>query len=225
MNRGLFGAQVNICWDIINSLELEYDRVWIPLYKNYGSSDFIGLTYLESWEKCLRNQLYDFQLTDNSLIQFRVDSFSPLKVSYSYYECPYQCLTYAEFVASEMNLDINIVRDGLSKEYGDYLNECEIKDTVTPFRYDFDPDSYGEGRHPASHIHFGHGSNIRISTRKVLKPLSFLLLVIRQVYPVYWMVLLEDSNFPVWCSNIRVNLTDVHSAYWNPKDQFEVTLH
>lgn len=225
MNRGLFRTQLNTCWEIISSLELNHERVWYPMYGRYYPANFKGLTYLEVWDKCLADHLYDFQLADNSLIQFRVDSFNPLKVGYSYYECPYQCLSYTEFVESELGFDINVVRDGFMKEYSDYLSGCTLKNSVTPVRYDYDPDSYREGIHPTSHVHFGYGSNVRIGTRKVLvKPLSFLLLVIRQIYPYHWAVLLEYSRASIWCRNIRANLDDVHTDYWNPKDLLELFL-
>lgn len=225
MNRGLFNAQINTCWKIVSSLELSHDRIWYPMYRQYYPANFRGLTYLESWEKCLVNNLYNFQLTDHSLIQFRVDSFNPLKVGYSYYECPYQSLSYTEFVESELGFNIDVVRDSFMKEYSDYLNSCNLKDSVTPVRYDYDTNNYREGVHPASHIHFGYLSNIRIGTRKVLvKPLSFLLLVIRQIYPNHWTNLLENSSASIWCRNIRMNLDDVHTDYWNPKDLLELFL-
>lgn len=225
MNRGLFSTQRNICWDIIRSLELDRERIWYPMYEKYKPSNFRSITYLKVWETCLTNQIYDFQLIDNSLIQFRVDSFNPPKVGYSYYECPYQCLSYKEFIETEMGFDIMIVGDGLMEEYGDYLSGCTLKDTVTPIRYDYDPDRYEEGKHPASHVHFGHQSNIRVGTRKLLvKPLSFLLFTIRQMYPNHWAILLQDNQAPIWCRNVRTNLANVHTDYWKPKDLFELVL-
>ena len=166
MNRGLFGAQLNNCWEIISYLELDYERVWYPTYEQYNPTNFKGLTYLEVWKKCLADHIYNFQLADNSLIQFRVDSFNPLKVGYSYYECPYLCLSYAEFVESELGFDIKGVRDGFMKE----------------------------------------------------------LLVIRQIYPYHWVVLVEHRKATIWCRNIRTNLNDVHTDYWNPKDLLELFL-
>lgn len=226
MNKGLFAAQLDDGWDIIRLLNLDSERVWKPAYSGAQAATFRGLNYAQVWEKCLREQLYDFQLRDNSLFQFRVQSFSPAKVGYAYYECPYQCMSYEEFVTIEMGGDLADVGEALMKEYSDYIVGRSTKDTVTPLRYDYAPDDYQEARHPASHIHFGHDSNIRIGTRRILiKPLAFLLFVIRQCYPDKWLELLAERDAETWCRNVREGLDEVHADYWKAKDQLEMSLH
>ncbi len=225
MNRGLFEAQLNNCWEIIRLLNLDKERIWRPEYSKRTASVFRQLTYTELWNTCLREQLYDFQLVDNSLLQFRIDSFHPIKVGYAYYECPYKCSSYIEFV-SESGFRPKVVGDSFTKEYEDYVASCEKKDSITPLRYDYDISTYEEGRHPVSHVHFGFASNVRIGTQKILvKPLSFLLFLIRQYYPNDWVELLKHRRSRTWCRNVRDCLDDVDIIYRNDKDLLEMMLY
>lgn len=218
MNEGLFKTQVNECWKILRKLELEKERVFHPIYPQKPASIFRNLSYIEIWETCIAHQYYDFQLTDNSLIQFR-------KNSYVYYECPYNSLSYPEFLHEHLETTLYEVGDEFKYEYEDYLSGCEKKESVTPIRYDYDPDRYEQGRHPASHIHFGHNNHIRLATTKILKPLSFFLLIIRQCYPELWITkLLKLPETKIWCKNIREQLDNVNEKFWNPFDEWEMKL-
>jgi hypothetical protein len=225
MNKGEFETQLNIAWDIIRQLNLQFDRIWSPSYSGAQASSFRGLNYSQVWKKCLSEQLYDFQLVDNSFFQFRVESFGPVKVGYAYYECPYRCMSYSEFILQELGGDPADVGDAFMTDYSNYIVSSFPKDTVTPLRYDYAPDDYTEGRHPASHIHFGHCNNIRVGTRHILlRPLAFLLFVIRQYYPDKWIELLRDDKAWIWCRDIRDNLDEVHANYWKELDKLEMSL-
>lgn len=224
MKEGVFRTQVNTSWEIVRKLELDAERNWFPSYREITASMFRGLSYLDTWEICFRERYYDFQLHDNSLIQFRVEGYAPLSVSYAYYECPYQCLSYADFVHDYCGFGIYEAGGEFRPEYEDYVVMCNVKETATPIRYDHGTDSYREGVHPASHVHFGHMNSIRVRTKKVLRPLSFLLFVIRQFYSDAWRMLLDMSQAPVWCRNVRDNLEDVGAEFCNPLDEYEMAL-
>jgi hypothetical protein len=223
MNIALFNAQLNTAWDLLNDLSIGSERNWSPDYAGLGASAFRHLSYLDVWKKCVNETFYDFQLSDNSLLQFRVPSYSPLELSYVYYECPYECLAYEEFV-QELGFAYEDVHDELKPEYGDYVTTCDAKDTVTPIRYDLSPALYRAGGHPASHIHFGHNSDIRVGTRRILRPLSFVLFVLRQCYSKTWQRLLARSDAEILCRNVKQNLTDVPREYWDVLDEREMTL-
>ncbi len=226
MNRGLVGSQLNAAWKIICGLKLDMYRVFYPNYCGMSASTFRGLSYLETWQKCFKEQFYDFQLYNSSLLQFRVESFRSIEASYAYYECPYKCMPYREFVNEILDRDISEVGDTYMLDYEQYVSTCVVRETVTPLRYDYKPDHYTEGRHPASHVHFGHMNEIRIATRKVMAtPLSFLLMVVRQYYPDAWAELLSHPEANIWCKNVRACLEDVDGKYWGPQDQFEMVLH
>jgi hypothetical protein len=223
MTEGIFRTQINIAWDILKHLELDAERVPLPNYPKRAASIFRHLSYLETWRLCFRQQYYDFQLSDSSLLQFEVDSYAPLTLRYAYYECPYESLTYAEFLEAH-GFSRHDVGDELTPDYEDYLSTCEMKETVTPIRYDYSPELYMEGIHPASHIHFGHRNNVRVATENILRPLSFLCLILRQCYPEAWRQLLTMQEAEIWSKNVRENLDGVDDNFWNPLDEWEMRL-
>ncbi len=223
MKEGIFRTQINTAWDILKRLELDEERVVLPNYPRRAASMFRHLSYLETWKLCFQEQYYDFQLSDSSLLQFTVDSYSPLALRYVYYECPYQSLTYADFL-EEQGTSRHEVGDELVPDYEDYLSTCDMKETVTPIRYDYSPEQYMAGIHPASHIHFGHRNSVRVATKNILRPLSFLCLIIRQCYPDAWRQLLTIQEAESWCKNVRENLERVNEQFWNSLDKWEMIL-
>ena len=225
MNLGQFRTQVDTAWAIIRRLELAEDRVFYPPYPENPAPLFRQLTYLETWKLCFREQYYDFQLKDDSLIQFRVESFNPLCMSYVYYECPLTpAISFDDFLRDYMGVDDWDNQRYLRRDFDDYYNLSNIKEVVTPIRYDYSPRLYTEGLHPASHLHLGHKSNIRVGTKKILLPISFLCFVLRQAYPMHWQRFVEIPDATLWIRNIRDNLDDVSEDFWNPLDQWEMTL-
>jgi hypothetical protein len=225
MNLGQFRTQVDTAWDIIRKLELGEDRVYRPVYPANPAPLFRHLTYVEIWKLCFREQYYNFQLKDDSLIQFRVESFNPLCMSYVYYECPYTpVMSFDEFLRDYLEVDDWEDQRYLKRDFEDYYNLSNNKEVITPIRYDYSPQLYNEGLHPASHFHFGHKSSIRVGTKKVLLPVSFICFVLRQAYPEEWQhfVQIEDAN--IWVRNVRDGLEDVNTEYWNTLDYWEMTL-
>ena len=225
MNRGLFAAQVNKAEKILKELELHGERIYSPLYNQYEASFFRGKNYLEIWRSCFDKQLYDLKLSDDSLVQFRANSFAPLDISYLYLECPLR-----NFVPFERFIELQVVPEeekdlfALQREYDYYIATLEREDAVTPIRYDYNPELYEEGRHPASHVHFGHSSEIRLGAKKVLRPLSFLFFVIRQCYPDIWVQFIQKDSADHLCRNVREHLDDVAEKCWNKLDNWEMVL-
>lgn len=225
MNAGLFGAQINEIAGILKEIELYEDRVFNPPYPPNPAPIFRKLTYMETWELCFRERYFDYQLFDDSLLQFRVESYNPLKISYVYYECPYiPTYPFPEFLRDYLEFEDWDSPKYNRRDFEDYYSLATKKEVVTPIRYDFDTNGYMEGRHPASHIHFGHKSNIRVGTKKILRPISFICLIVRQVYPSYWQKLVKITNAPNIARNIRETLDDIESTYWNPLDDWEMFL-
>lgn len=223
MNEGLFKAQLNEGWLLLCSLGLDGYRNHFPRYPDNPGALFRRMTYHHTWEMCFAKMFYDFQLFDNSLIQFRIVNGATPSYNYSYYECPYSSMTYNEFLGT-LDASYDESGDEFRQDYEAYLSSCDLKDAVTPIRYDYNPGQYVEGRHPASHLHLGFFSNIRLSTKKILKPLSFLLLIIRQCYPEVWSRIHERTNADILCRNIRISLEDVSNDYCNPLDLNEMIL-
>lgn len=225
MNRGQFETQVSTVWEILRLLGLGEDRVYRPQFPQDAASLFRKLTYVETWNLCFREQYYDFQLTDDSLIQFRVESYMPLCVSYVYYECPYNpSVTFDQFLRDYMGLTEFDSHLYVRRDFEEYYTLLENKESYTPLRYDYTPAHYKEGRHPASHVHFGHKNNIRVGTKKVLQPVSFLCFILRQCYPDLWQNLTAMHEAKLWSRNVRDNLEDVNTDYWNDLDHWEMSL-
>lgn len=219
MNKGQFAAQLNEIEKILKSLSLIKERNLYPRYNNYDASFFRKKTYVEYWNHCYVDKVYDFFLTNDSMLQFRFNH--PLDINYVFLDCPYhKALTFEEFVDhSDEYDDISIIRD-----YDYYIAEFpKLKETVTPIRYDFKPEIYIEGRHPAAHFHFGHGNEIRVGTKKILLPISFLLLLIRQCFPKSWAIFLSDHPQATRiCRYVREHPEDIQSNLWNMLDEFEM---
>ena len=72
-----------------------------------------------------------------------------------------------------------------------------------------------EGQHPAAHIHLGVDSPIRLSCKYKLKPMSFILFVLRQFYPDEWTRLLTYGE----------NIPEVNVALKSVRDNLEPYIH
>jgi hypothetical protein len=232
IGEGLFSSQLNVIELVLKRLDLFESRNLSPDY-SLGASHFRKMTYRQVWEECFRAYRYDFLLADRSLLTFEKGGQTAHngELRYAYYECPYLVKTFDEFRREMMEAiglqqDESSELDGmLRQDYEEYIFQCDTTEIVTPVRYDYKASDYRSGSHPASHIHFGHKSNIRVGTRRVMLPLSFVLLIVRQVYPDKWSKLLEWNDCNHLCRNVRESLETVHGDFWNHKDEKEVYLY
>ncbi len=223
INPGRYNTQIDDIALILKKINILEYRNYSPHYPKDAASEFRNLSYDDVWEKCFKEQYYDFQLIDNSIIKFNISSFDPLKLSYLYYDCPYDCITYELYLADN-GLNYCEVGDELRFEYEQYLTTCQRKRCIVPIRYDIDFNSYNPDIHPASHIHIGFKNSIRISTQKLLKPISFALFIIRQCYPDAWKMLLsKEKKVSIW-RNIRDDLELISSQYYCDIDRKEMLL-
>lgn len=222
---GKFKSELNFIEEFLRSTDLLYERNHLP-NDELDVSVYRKYSYKENWENLIKDNIYNFYLTDNSIFVFKLDS-SKKKISFSFYECPYDCSTYKEF------LNENGIKNEHDKSfyelYEDYLNnECELKENPVTFRYDLDFDSYLSGLHPVSHLHVGFKNNIRIGIDKMLNVLSFVSFVFRQHYPTQWKLLI-DNRVPqnVYLNRYlkeKSNLTVIDNRYWNDLDKSEMYL-
>lgn len=222
---GKFKSELNFIEEFLKSNALLDERNYLPndeldvsLYRKYS--------YKENWENLIKDNIYNFYLTDNSIFVFKLNS-SKKKISFSYYECPYNCMTYKEF------LHDNGVKNEYDKSfkslYEEYLlNECDLKEDPVTFRYDLDFDSYFSGLHPVSHLHIGFKNNIRIGIDKIFNASSFFSFVFRQHYPTYWKLLIENidskSEYLKRYLNEKEKLIAVEKKYWGDFDDSEMYI-
>ena len=223
MNQGVFESQINTAWDLLKKVGLAGTRVWRPKKFLRPAATSRVLSYDEIWESYIRNQFHHFSLRDYSLLEFRVDSYQPLKMSYVYLECPFIGQSYSEFLDTE-GVVADDGDDSYWEFYEDYLANTPHKSSVTPIRYDYDVKNYEPGLHPASHIHFGYGNEIRIATNRILRPLSFVLFIIRQRYKSEWRELVGIDKMKIVCKNVRESLDNVDSQYFKSLDDWEMRL-
>lgn len=232
--NGRFRAQLNTVEKILSKLELLEERMNFP-NKTLGVGFFRGKTYRQIYNDCLREFSYDFRLTDQSLLLFLKggnDQHSG-ELCFSFYESPVDLMSYREFIASELDISslheevdkaIAVFGDELKSDYEEYISTLNTKNHVTPIRYDYKPMHYQQGCHPASHVHFGLDNQIRVNTERIMNPISFLLMILRQRYPGQWNILLQQPRIRIWVRNVRDTLDEVDARYRNQKDQFELTL-
>ncbi len=162
-------------------------------------------------------------LSDNSIINFRLDETRNI-VCFTYYECPFNCLTYKEYLI-ENDLDGYYDDKILLDYYEIYLDQCETKENPTMIRYDLDYNSYFSGLHPVSHLHIGHKNHIRFGLRKILHPKAFISFILRQNYPSVWKSLISSEN--EWIKYFikeKQTLNDVAEANWQIIDNSEFHL-
>jgi hypothetical protein len=143
-------------------------------------------------------------------------------------------MVYREFVGREIGISvmdrdsderIDDWGDELRADYEQYVNSLVTKNSVTPIRYDYKAADYRPGIHPASHVHFGQSNEIRVGTYRVMKPLSFVLFLLRQRYPREWEQFRLSGDMATHARNVRHDLDIVHATYWDVHDEYELILH
>ena len=159
MTPGWFAASLAEVEPFLEEVQLLERRNRFPRYDALSPSFIRSVPYAQSWQHCYDNQLFDFVLKDSSLIQFRawrIDAQNIWNHSYSYLECPQSLLTYEEFCFSILKSSVSEIGDEFRDLYEEYALQASLKETVTPARYDYSPQDYREGVHPASLLHLGH---------------------------------------------------------------------
>jgi hypothetical protein len=156
-------------------------------------------------------------MQDHSLFLFREGG----SASYSFLHCPLDVITYREFLAQRCLDDNPLNRRTMKDEYEKVFETSSARSHVTPIRFDFDSVAYREGVHPVAHIHIGLCNEIRLSTNR-MDAVSFVLFVMRQMYPECWSRLLSRQNFHHFVKSIRRPGSAIPPQFWNPRDKVEL---
>jgi hypothetical protein len=176
------------------------------------------LDYFDQWKKITNNNLSHIQLADLSFFTFSIINNKP---SYGYYPCPLEIGSFKDFLisneleATKKNLTENIEKYDLA------IETASLRTHVTPIRYDFDSKSYIAGLHPVAHLHIGFDNEIRIATRREFTPVTFILFIIRQIYPENWSELLRHAGEMKIENNIRSDLALLPDLHWNANDDLQ----
>lgn len=177
------------------------------------------MSYFERWKKSIQAGWYHVKMQDSSLFLF-TEGDSP---SYSYLHCPLELITFPEFIADMREIDTPGVRRALRSEYQKVIDTASPRECVTPIRFDYDPNGYSEGVHPVSHIHIGLDNDVRLSSNKMTS-VSFVLFVMRHMYPSSWRKLLQRPDRAHLVSSIRAVTAAIPDNFWKDLDRVELHL-
>lgn len=197
--KGQYLAQVNAVRKVLKLADLYRDQNQYPKYSNFKLGEFKSIKFFESYKKVLNERFYDYELKDNSLIQFI--SYTDSNHSFCYISSPF---------SEEVELN--------NRFTGSY----PLKENFLIVRYDYQPSDYDKFCHPCAHFHFNIGNQIRLGIKKKLNPISFIFFILRQCYPDKWSNYLERNNDKKIYRNIRNALEDIPKEIFN--DEKELVL-
>lgn len=180
------------------------------------------LNYVEQWKLSHAHRWFHVVLEDLAYFTFsEVDG----KSSYGYYPCPLDVQSLSDYLRER---DIELTqknRLAAAEKYELSVQTANLRESITPIRYDLDTGAYRTCTHPATHIHIGLDNQIRIATRRLMTPLAFVLFIFRQVYPDNWHNLLQYSTELGLARRIRGDLSEVGAEHWTADDELQSYLY
>lgn len=218
IGEGKFGADVNGGFALLQELALAAYRNPRPAVDTETTDVLRGSAgYVEEYNRYLTRQAYDFLLDDGSFFFFRYKPQNETLLSYGYFEAPYVGVSHSQFTSEFGD------RSGGWQDYEEYCAQRPLRPHVLPLRYDWSPALYREGAHPASHLHMGYRSDLRLAVDALLTPIHFILLVIRHFYVSAWEK--TASHLPEVARAMRaISESDVVPRYRQGRDLLELRL-
>lgn len=233
---GKFHATLNEAADVLKSLGLLKER---NVYQRtrLGAADLAGLDYPEMWKALVSVNDYDIRLKDDSIMSFWRSSDGG-ELRFWWFEAPVMIPQFDVFArkylrdsfqSTEIEEDLYQewlpeLEDEIQEAFDEDAKAAPLRNCVTPLRYEYKPEDYTEGLHPASHLHVGNDNSIRLSCKRVLTPLSFVLMVLRQCYPDHWALLLANGVAEGMKSHVKDGQLLVSNEFWKAKDLCELWL-
>jgi hypothetical protein len=222
---GKFVAKINQAERLLNKVDLLDERNRWVSYPKSLPGDVRKLSYVDEYRSYVNARLFDFSLVDRSVFQFKRNGADD--ISYCYYQSPFEAPTYRDFLLEQFGTDlagIDEVGDSFSAEYELVVDTARLRKGVTPIRYDYSPALYEAGIHPAAHLHIGAGNDVRLCAGRLMNPLSFVLFVMRQMYPHNWRRFVHGGDASTICRAVREDLPVVEAAYTQPLDRLQLVL-
>ncbi|WP_395683171.1 DUF2290 domain-containing protein [Dokdonella sp.] len=183
------------------------------------AGDLRILPYVEQWKKALSSGWYHVRMADHSIFIFSEGA----KPSYAFLHSPLQIVTFAEYLEALGERDTPRARALHREDYAHVFDTASLREYVTPIRFDYDAASYRAGARPAAHIHIGLDNEIRLAANK-MSAVSFLLFVMRQMYPKCWERLLGRQKRDWLVRPIRGESTELPKELWSQVDRIELHL-
>ncbi|MBV9759159.1 MAG: DUF2290 domain-containing protein [Acidobacteriaceae bacterium] len=219
IGEGKFRAELSAGFKLLEDLALAaYRNHWPAVDPATTESLRNSASYIDAYNLYLTLQAYDFLLDDGSFFFFRRKPLDQSLLSYGYFECPYRGVSYSDFTSSRGEPG-----EGAWQDYEEYCAQRPRRLHILPLRYDWSPALYREGAHPASHLHMGYESELRLAVDAVLTPVQFVLIIIRHFYVRTWEA--TASHLREVVSAIRaISDRDVVPSYRQGRDLLELRL-
>ena len=202
-------VDLNVLEKVLDDLGL-LQRRNSSVSRSFDFSKIRGETYPDYWKSYYKENWFDFQLKDLSLISFGVGSISPS--SFLYLGCPINCIPEEDYYTRFFSEDNCI-------SYDEYIATCPTLENFTYIRYDHSPKQYNDGIHPANHVHVGYGQSNRMGIVYQFNILSFASFIIRQVYPDHWKVVLDNPTRFVSIFNAKSSLVRIPDSLYGNRDR------
>lgn len=154
-------------------------------------------TYVNLYTRGLQLSHYNFSLIDYSYFQFSWSS--PNHVRYAYYPNPFTDWSGSgdDSIMSAESWRRELEEEIIShEEYLDLLRGLAPEMRAPVIRYENAPDQYRPFHHPCSHFHFGFHSDNRWPSSRILTPVAFTLLILKNYYGDSWRKLGESEDTP-----------------------------
>ena len=200
----------------LNLIEKEVQALGLLYRRNPSAShsfDFSKVrdaSFFDYWATYYRENWYDYQLKDYSLLSFNENNSGD--ETFVYLGCPVNCLvTEEEYYQNDV-----LYRSGVS--YEDYLLGCPKRDNAPYLRYDKAPGQYNTGLHPANHLHFGYSQNNRVGCLYHLDLIAFVAIVLRQFYPDCWSTVMTNGKTYPYLNGYKSKLEMIGEEHYHGFD-------
>lgn len=177
------------------------------------------------YDKAMELKNYDFILTDGSIFQFdfRENPTNGNSARYAFYQFPYDCETYEQFLLSE-DSSYRVMGEELREEYNQKATEAGIIPYPVSFRYDLAYSSYLECVHSASHMHFGMQNSIRVPLSRILTPYAFTIFILRQVYYGEWKKFSATHGFMDAVRYTKTSSSPLEAAHFSDTEKTQIHM-
>lgn len=220
LSKGQFETEINTIEKLLTTINFLEERNFFP-NEDFDPSEYRTKNYIDNWMSLIADRIYSFILIDNSILYYK---YSGSELKFVFFECPYNCLTYKEFLI-ENDLVEEFEDRTFSDYYEEYIYQCTLKENPTMIRYELDVNAYFSGLHPVSHMHIGHKNNVRLGINKILNPKSFTSFILRQHYPALWKsLIIRDNDWIRYFKKEKDILVNVDKNNWNILDYSEFHL-
>ena len=226
MDERAFNKSINRAWEFIDAAAIGQVIASPSSLETNPEFRATCLRYDASYEEAylcgMRNNAYNILLEDYSFLQFTRENSEELR--YAYYPNPY---LGDNFSAQDVPLEADFDDDFDMEGYLQSISEIRNFQRAPVIRYEYVVQQYVEVQHPCAHFHVGQHSDNRWSVRRILKPETFALIVLKQFYRNKFNTAKELPSGARQVSlksiylEAKANLPLVHQNYFSREDEKE----